>query len=432
MFIYFSDILGKEVLDADNHFVGKVYDFTLRLGEIYPKISGMVVQKGFIKQLYSLVPYDAVEYLDDSVRLKLKSSDIVFSSTFVKPDLSLKKDILDQQVVDTFNYKVIRVNDIHLLRVGNEILLAHVDVGLRGLVRRLGVEKIVDRLVRLFSPSSSYLKQENFISWKYVQPLSIQEASKTLRLNVEKRHLQNIPTADMSEIMLDLDLSERLALLRSLDLPTRAKIFEALDFNSQKQLLGELTTRESVDILNSMSPDEATDLLENLPPKIVKDLLTLMESGRAKKLSTLLGYSSDSAGGLMTTEFLAVRENITVREALEIIKSRGVSQYAPTEVETIYHIYIVDANNKLIGSTTLLALISANPEDSILKTALPKTPVVHLSSSMKEVAYLMEKYKCVALPVVDKDKVIHGIVTIDDILSQVLAVAWRKRPERKL
>lgn len=265
-----------------------------------------------------------------------------------------------------------------------------------------------------------------------MQPLSIQEVSKTLRLNVEKRQLLNIPTADMSDIMRDLNLSERLALLRSLDLSTRAKIFEALDFDGQEQLLSELTTRESVDILNSMSPDEAADLLDNLPSKIVKDLLALMESGRAKKLSTLLGYSSDSAGGLMTTEFLAVRENITVREALEIIKSRSVSQYAPTEVETIYHLYIVDASNKLVSSTTLQALISANLEDSILKTALPKTPMVHLSSELKEVAYLMDKYKYIALPVVDKDRVIHGIVTIDDILSQVLAIAWRKRTQYKI
>ncbi len=426
MFVFFSDILGKEVLDASNRLIGKVYDLTLHLGEIYPKISGMVIKKGFIKHCYSLVSYDAVEYLDDSVRLKLQSSDIVFSSTFVAPDLSLKKDILDQQVVDTFNYKVIRVNDIHLLRVGNEILLAHVDVGLRGLVRRLGMEKLVDRSVRIFSPSATYLKREEFIGWKYVQPLSIQEASKTLRLNVEKRQLLNIPTADMSDIMRDLNLSERLALLRSLDLSTRAKIFEALDFDGQEHLLSELTTRESVDILNSMSPDEAADLLDNLPSKIVKDLLALMESGRAKRLSTLLGYSSDSAGGLMTTEFLAVRENIIVREALEIIKNKT------PQVETIYHIYIVDANNKLVSSTTLRALISANPEDSILKTALPKTPMVHLSSELKEVAYLMDKYKYIALPVVDKDRVIHGIVTIDDILSQVLAIAWRKRTQHKI
>jgi magnesium transporter len=426
MFIYFSDILGKDVLDSNNQWVGKVYDLTLRLDQIYPKISGMVIYKRFFKHLYFLTTFDMVEYVDDSVRLKLKGSDIAFSSIFHVPDLSLKRDILDQQVVDTFNYKVIRVNDIHLLRVGNEFLLAHVDVGIRGLVRRLGLEKTVDRVVRRISPKSLYLNREDFIGWKYVQPLSIQEASKTLRLNVEKRQLLSIPTADMGEIMMDLDLGERLALLRSVDLPTRARVFEALDFDSQEQLLGDLSTRESVDILNSMSPDEATDLLDNLPARIVKDLLTLMESGRAKKLSTLLGYSSDSAGGLMTTEFLAVREKATVKEVLDNIRSRT------SQVETINHIYIVDANNKLISSTTLKALISANPEDPILKTALPKTAHVHLSSNLKEVAYLMEKYKYIALPVLDRDKVIHGIVTIDDILSQVLAIAWRKRTRHKI
>ena len=186
----------------------------------------------------------------------------------------------------------------------------------------------------------------------------------------------------------------------------------------------ELDKKEAAAIVTSMSSDEATDLLSNLPRGTVENILTLMESDRAKKLSTLLGYSSDSAGGLMTTEFVSLPESMSIESAIEYVKNQT------REFDTVPYVYAVDEKHKLEGVTTIRKLLFADPKDTVLKTVFPATIYVHLHDSVKEVAFLMEKYKISAIPVVDENKILHGIITIDDILSQVVAIAWRKRPRK--
>ena len=186
-------------------------------------------------------------------------------------------------------------------------------------------------------------------------------------------------------------------------------------------MLKELDKKETAQIVSNMSTDEATDLLERLSPRIVNNLLPLIESSRAKKLSTLLGYSGDSAGGLMTTEFVSLPETTLVENAIEHIKANT------KDYDTVPYIYIVDEKNRLKGVTTIRRLLFADPKDQISKTAFPQTLHVHLNNSAKEIAYFMDKYKISAIPVIDENKVMHGIITIDDILSQVIAIAWRKR-----
>ena len=167
-------------------------------------------------------------------------------------------------------------------------------------------------------------------------------------------------------------------------------------------------------------PTEISSFLEKLPKSAVDRYLGLMETVYSKKLSQLLGYSSDSAGGLMTTEYLFFSKDTTIEAALQLIKERSF------KVEPPQFVYIVDENNHLVGSTNFRRMMLANPADSIQKTAFPRTYPVHLDSSVKEIAYLMEKYKYYTIPVVDDQNVLQGIVTVDDVLSQVVAIAWRR------
>ena len=212
------------------------------------------------------------------------------------------------------------------------------------------------------------------------------------------------------------------SLFRTLDTKTKARIFENLAFEDQKAMLKELDKKEAAQIVSEMSSDEATDLLERLSSGTVKNLLTMIESARAKKLSTLLGYSSDSAGGLMTTEYVALPETMTLEAALDYIKNQT------KEVETVPYLYLVDDKNHLKGVTTIRRLLFGDPKDPVSKASFPKTVHVSLNNSVKEVAYLMDKYKISAIPVIDENKTLHGIITMDDILGQVISIAWRKRP----
>ncbi len=414
MFLNFSSLLGKDVLDCDRKFIGELWDISAKTSEIYPKSDELIIAKGFIKRYYASVPFSNILEIEGEVILNIKSDEVKFHPTPKDYEFLLRRDILDQQVVDTFNHKVIRVNDIHLLRIDRELMVAHVDIGLRGLLRRLGWEKALGFLV----------KRDDIVSWKFIQPVAINPASMTMKLSVSQKQLQGIPAADLGEIMFDLNMNQRMALFRALDMKTKAKIFENLEFEDQKAILKELDKKEAAAIVTGMSSDEATDLLSNLPRGTVENILPLMESDRAKKLSTLLGYSSDSAGGLMTTEFVSMPATMAIEAAIDYIKNQT------REVDTVPYIYIVDDKHKLQGVTTVRKLLFADPKDTVLKTVFPTTIYVHLHDSIKEVAFLMDKYKISAIPVVDENKLLHGIITMDDILSQVVAIAWRKRPRK--
>ena len=242
----------------------------------------------------------------------------------------------------------------------------------------------------------------------------------TIKVNVPHKQFANIPSADLGEIFLDLNPQHQLALFKSLDLNGKAKIFMGIDFRAQESLIEELSDKEVVEVLNGLPSDEATDFLEKLPRDLTEKFLNLMESKLAKKLSQLLGYSSDSAGGLMTTDYIVFVKDTTVESALKQIKERIF------KVEPVQFVYIVDENNRFIGSTNFRRLILANPLDPIQNAAFPKTYFVHLNSSVKEVAYLMDKYKYYAIPVLDENNCMQGIVTVDDVLSQVISIAWRR------
>jgi magnesium transporter len=422
VFIYFSQLMDKPVFDKNGRRVGEFYDTAVVPTAVYPQSSKLIIRKGFPNRKYAAVAWkDVANLTQKSLSLNIEKQNIIFSETRDnKEEMTIRRDILDQQVVDTYNHKVIRVNDIHLLSVDHALMLAHVDISTRGLIRRLGFEKISDILVGMVNKNANYLKNEYLISWKHIQPLSLNPVSMTIKVDVPQKQFNNIPSADLGEIFLDLNIKHQIALFKSLDLNTQARIFVNIDFKTQKLIFGELEVKEASVILNSIPSDEATDFLERLPKNKVTELLNHIESKQSKKLSQLLGYSSDSAGGLMTLEFISFVNNTTVETALNQIKEKAF------KVEPAQFVYIVDENNHFVGSTNFRRLICANPLDPLQKAAFPKTYFVNLNSSVKEVAYLMEKYKYYAIPVVDDQNFMHGIITVDDILSQLVSIAWRR------
>jgi Mg/Co/Ni transporter MgtE len=329
-------------------------------------------------------------------------------------------------MVDINNRKVIRVNDIQLLKTETDLMVANVDIGIRGLFRRLGWQGFVDSVVKLFAPESAYLKKEEFISWKDIQLLSINPVSKTIKLNVPQKEIMNIPVADLGDIMLEMDLPERIAFFKGLDMKLKTKIFDNMDPEEQIDIIRGLEKKEAAEIIGNMAPDNAVDLLEELQHDVTRDLLAIMETARARKLSTLLGYESDSAGGLMNTEYIALPETVNAHQALEYIKNK---EYTP---DFLYYVYVVDKNNRLLAATNLKRILAADPNENIMNIVTTKPVYARLHADAKKIAYLMDKYKAPAIAVVDEHKTMQGVITVDDVLEQLIPLAWRKRPRQKI
>lgn len=422
-FIYFANWMGKPVQGKNGRVAGHFWDLEINPQEQYPSVTAVILYKGLYSKQFAEVPWSQTEYSNGELRLKISSDQIEWKRVLGADVFRIRKDILDQQLVDTYNHKVIRVNDVHLLAV-HPWRLVHVDIGTRALVRRLGYARITDWLVRKLSPSSAYLAEDHLLSWKFVKAVSL-DPHEPIHIDLSAGQLASIPPADLGELLMDLDIHQRVALFRTADIQQRARLFERLDFDQQEQLIEHLTTREAVELLQRMSADEAVDLLGGMAEEPRRQFLALMETNRARRLSQLLGYEEDEAGGIMTTEYMEIPSTATVENAIALVREKT------RQLETIYYLYVLSDNKQLVGTTTLRQLIMAAPQTPIAQT-MYKPLFVYLHTPIKEVAFLMDKYKVSALPVVNKEKQMQGIITVDDVLHHVIPIAWRRRKRKRL
>src|SRR3989338_4355899 len=254
MFVFFTEAVRKGIIDKNGQWIGRQYDFLIApLGEAYPRLSAIVLAKGRIFKRYAVIPWEQVQRTNEQFHIKVGKEALSFRPVyFSEPATTVRKHILDQQVVDTYNRKVVRVNDVHFLKVDNDLRIAHVDIGLRGMVRRLGWQAFIDFAVRLANPHSSYLINEGFLAWKYVQPLSVHPDKGTIQLNVTQSQIKSIPPPDLSEILKELDLYQRAALFKSLDVSTQVGIITEMDIKMQKELISALDAKSCGILFESM------------------------------------------------------------------------------------------------------------------------------------------------------------------------------------
>jgi Mg2+ transporter MgtE len=237
-----------------------------------------------------------------------------------------------------------------------------------------------------------------------------------------QRQLRELHPADIAEILTDLDLHDRASMFRSLDTETAADaLAEVDDPRIQSQLLDTLPEEQAADILEEMQPDEAADLLGELPPEKSTALLREMDRDEAEDVRELLTYEPDTAGGMMTTDLVAVADELTVTQTLDRLR-----ELAP-DIENIYYVFVVDAAGRLVGVLNLRQLILAEPSTPVREIMIDDPVRVHHTDSRDSVAEIVEKYDLLALPVVDDLGVLIGMITVDDVVSHIAKQAWHRK-----
>jgi CBS domain-containing protein len=327
-------------------------------------------------------------------------------------EISLVEDVLDHQLVDTDGAKVRRANDLHLLLARGGLRLAHVDVGVRGLIRRIGWQRPIDTIFRTLRPTAGYLRNEKFVRWKHVQPLT--PSPPRLRLDVARAALSKVHPADMAEILSDLDRPERAVLFRQLPVEAAADTLEEVDSPLQRELLRSVQAERAADLLEAMEPDEAADLLGDLPAAESAQLLAAMEAPEAKEIRQLLGYPEDAAGGMMTPDFIKVSGEGTVGQAFENIRTQA------NVVKHIHDVFITDEEGKLRGFVPLRDLLLAGPTQPLRPLIQEHPAPLQPEDSAKRAAELAAKYKLLSLPVQTAEGKLLGVVTIDDVLERAM------------
>ncbi len=413
--LYLSQAIGRPVRDRHGEQIGKVSDLIVAIEDQYPPVTGLVVETD--RRLIFL-PWAAVQALDVT-GAQLVTARIDIEKFQQRPnEILLRADLMDKQIVDIDGRKVVRVNDLRLDEVDGRLRLVAVDVGAAGLLRRLGFERGFRTLARNLRVTIP----ERYIDWEDVDPVESSIAS--IKLRVPHQGLAELHPADLAAILDKLAPLDRAGVLASLDDEAVADAMEEMEPDTQVEVLEDLSPERAADILEEMSPDDAADLVADLDQDLRDQILGHMEKSEAEEVQELLAYDEESAGGIMTTAFIAVGAHLTAADAIDVLRE------LEPDAETIYYVYVTDDDDRLVGVLSLRDLIVARPTTLISEVMIHEPVAVNVGADQEEVAEVVAHYNLLAVPVVDDNHRLVGIVTIDDAIDTVIPAAWKKRLPR--
>ncbi len=413
---FLSEIMGRNITDMDGNPIGKLDDLVAReVAEFpHPVVDGLVILSRHEKHI---IPFsEVVSLLAPTIILRCKAGDLP-TYTPADEDVLLSRDVLDKQIIDTDGARVVRVNDLELVRIGGSFYVSNVDIGLAGILRRMGIARPTRGLMaalKLPAPA-------NAIPWDSVELL---RHDQFMRLRVPTEKLAELHPADVAEIISDLNRFETGQLLEAMDVEHLADTLEEVETDFQASLVESMPDEMVADVLEEMEPDQAADLLAMLPEERSIELLALMDKDEADDVRLLLTYPEESAGGIMTTEYAWVTPDLTAEQAIQFLRENA------REAETLFYIYVLDADDHLLGVFSLNNLIFADPHAPVDDFMEKRVKTVHLLDDQDEVAQTITKYDLLAVPVVDENNVLKGIVTADDALDKIIPTAWKKRLPR--
>jgi CBS domain-containing protein/sporulation protein YlmC with PRC-barrel domain len=409
--LYLSQVLSRPIRDLEGDRVATVKDVIVRLGEEdHPPLIGLVAR--YRRRDFFVSRWRITEFNEEGVRL---NSDVLDLRPFVRRDgeVLLAKNVLDKQLIDVDGKRVVRVNDVQIIKVGGEWRVTGADVSLQGLWRRLAPAGLIGTR-----------RPVEVIDWSDVGYLATDEA--TVRLKSSSDKLARLHPVELARLAEALSYHHGSEVVESLDDETAAETLEEMPAERQARILGDMDEERAADILEWMSPDEAADVLGDLPEDKAEELLGLMEDEEQAEVAELLPYEDDTAGGLMTTEFVTLPRELTVAEALARLREMAETP------NMIYYLYVVEGEGswQLSGVIALRSLILANPAaplDEVMRSEFQKA---YPDEPANEVAQRIAEYNLLALPVVDESGDILGIITVDDAMEILLPKDWRQRLPR--
>lgn len=415
--VFSSEIIKKPVLDLRGEELGRVKDLMVIKGDHLPIISALLVERK--KKTYSLA-WDDLNLFNKKIISTKLYADALNPYAPSADDLLILRDILDKQIVDANGAKVVRVNDIKLEGYNDNAVLFAVDVGIRGILRRLGIERTSEEFLGFFNTALPY----NLISWNYIQPL--RPELNAIALTIPRQMVADLHPADIASIISQVSREEGTHLIADLDVETAAEALSELKPEMQADIINLMDTEKAAELIEEMPPDDAADILNDLTMERAKEILEHVEKEEAEDIQELLSHEDDTAGGLMTNDYIAYSPEMTVAEATKRLREDA------KEVETVYYIYVLDWNDKLMGVTSLREIILAEPECLLADIMKTNVKTIHPGAKEMEAAEIVSKYNLFALPVVDEEGFMHGIITVDDIIDVLLPPEHRRKRRRNL
>jgi magnesium transporter len=409
--IFYTELDNLPIHDAKGEYLGHLAD----LG-INPSQNSNLVACFFVmtpkKKLLCIAREQISTISVRAIQTNVSAEEVIWSN----PEEGLifvKKDVLDQQIIDVNDRKVVRVIDVDFdirpMHQNTELRIIAVNVGAAAAARRLLQGLLAKHRIRTIA---SVLPTRT-IPWEFVNLIE-PDSSRRVKLRISYTRLAKLHPADLADILEELSRDEQRSVIESLDDETAAEAVSEIPTRMQVALLNSLSAGKAADIVEEMAPDEAADVLQELPPETSAEVLANMEEEEATEVRGLLGFEENTAGGLMTTEFIVLEESASVEAAIEALKNFG------GPLETIHAVYLISQNLALTGILPL-AKILVSDRNAALNSLVTDPPIsTPFHADEKTVISMFYKYNLLTLPVVDDNGRLLGVVTADDVLELVV------------
>jgi CBS domain-containing protein/sporulation protein YlmC with PRC-barrel domain len=403
-----SRLLKRPIADRTGESLGRLADVIVRLrGSDYPLVTGLVAAVGG-REVF--VPAEQVSDLEaDPLRLSSAKLDL---RRFERRDgeVLLRADVLGHRLIDVANARLVRAADLELARDEGGWALAGVDTRRRP-----------RRLFGLLGPQAEP-EDVQFRDWHDFEWLIGHAGSDLLRGPFARiRRLKPAQIADLLEEASKDEETEILGRVHA-DPELEADVFEELDEDQATRLLGARSDPEIAAVLSRMRADDAADAIAELPQSRRQPVLDLLPAGQRAKVLTLLGYNATSAGGLMGMDYVTAPTMATVAEALDKVR-----QAATLQPEALTTVHAVDGDGSLRGVAHLVKLLQSPPSATLIDVSDTDPVRVGADTDVVDVAVLMTDYNLGTIPVVDNERRLLGVITVDDVLEVTLPEDWRRR-----
>ncbi|MGH9434160.1 MAG: magnesium transporter MgtE N-terminal domain-containing protein [Terriglobia bacterium] len=409
--IYFTELENLPAYDVRGEFLGKLIDVVVDPAHNALRVAAYHVRT--LKRQKLCISYEQIQSLSIRAAQTAVPGGSIRCYALDESLMSIKKDVLDQQIIDVNHRKVVRVNDVDFdIQPTNghtELRVVAANVGLAAALRRLLQGLMAKHRIRAFTS----LFPSKTIPWEFVNLIE-SDPARRVKLRISFDRLAQLHPADIADILEELSRDEQKAVIESLDDETAAQAISEIPTHMQAVLLESIPADKAADIVEEMPPDEAADVLQELPPETSAEVLAGMETDEATEVRGLLGFEEKTAGALMTTDFVQVDESATLDQAIQALKA---FEGPP---ETVHELFLVGADRTLAAVVPLARILLADSGTVLQELALEPLISVPSHAGDKEVIDLFYKYNLVALPVVDDARHLLGVVTADDVLELVV------------
>ncbi len=409
--IYFTELENLPTHDAKGEYLGRLVDLAINPSQNSFQVACFYVMSP--KKTLMCIPHDQISTISvRAVQTSIPAAEILGAA----PDeglICIKKDVLDQQIIDVNDQKVVRVIDVDFDIQPNhkhtDLRIVAVNVGAAAAARRLLQGLFAKHRIRTLT---SILPTKT-IPWEFVNLIE-SDPARRVKLRISYNRLAELHPADLADILEELSRDEQRSVIESLDDETAAEAVSEIPTRMQVALLNSLSADKAADIVEEMAPDEAADVLQELAPETTAEVLAHMDAEEAEDVRELLGFEENTAGGFMTNEFIVLLETASVEASIEALKN-----FTGT-LETIHAVYLVD-QSLVLTKVVPLARLLISDKDAPLNT-LVSDPVISVPfhADKKTVINMFHKYNLLTLPVVDDNERLLGVVTADDVLELVI------------